>query len=232
MAQHQDPQQEPHVGQQRPDETSGKDPGDAGALSRRSFLKGAGGGVVAGALTGGLAPQALATPPAKPAQDGPATRSGRFELTLEINGESRTVQVQPRSTLLHTLRHHLEPALTGTKEVCAQGNCGACTVMVDGRPVYSCLQLATDMEGRSIRTVEGLGTPEDLSPVQAAFCEHDALMCGFCTPGFVVASTACLEKHGAPDEETVKKELSGNVCRCGTYPHIFEAVQTAAKGGK
>jgi xanthine dehydrogenase YagT iron-sulfur-binding subunit len=211
------------------------EPDSRAAFSRRSFLKGAGGGVVAGALTGGLAREAAAAPVTQdPPAEEPGTEvvTGSHEIVLQLNGKEVPVTVQPQTTLLSALRHHVSPPMTGTKEVCAQGNCGACTVMVDGRPVYSCLQLAADMQGRSIRTIEGLGTPENLSPVQAAFCEHDALMCGFCTPGFVVASTACLEKHGHPDEDTVKRELSGNVCRCGTYPHIFEAVQTAAKGGK
>ena len=102
-------------------------------------------------------------------------------------------------------------------------------MLVDGRPRYSCLQLAVDMEGKQVTTVEGLGSPDELSPVQSAFCEHDALMCGFCTPGFVVATTACLDKHAEPDADTIRRELSGNVCRCGTYPHIFKAAEQAAR---
>jgi len=205
-------------------------------FSRRSFLVGASGGALAGAFAGGLAgTAAAATPPAAaPAQEGPETLSGTVEVTLQVNGRPLTARVLPQTTLLGALRHHVDPPLTGSKEVCDRGTCGACTVIVDGRPVYSCMQLAVQMTGREIRTVEGLGTPEAMSPVQAAFCEHDALMCGFCTPGFVVASTACLEKHGDPDLDTIKKELSGNVCRCGTYPHVFDAVRAAAqaRGGR
>ncbi len=210
------------------------------ALSRRSFLKGAGGGVVASALTGGLAARATAAtaPPAEglaeTAQDqaGVETLSGSFPITLRINGKDLSVRVQPQTTLLSALRHHVVPPLTGTKEVCDRGNCGACTVLVDGRPVYSCMQLAATMPGKALRTIEGVGSPDDLSPLQDAICKHDGLMCGFCTPGFVMASTACLEKHGDPGLDTIKHELSGNLCRCGTYTHIFDAVQTAAKGGK
>ena len=107
--------------------------------------------------------------------------------------------------------------------MCDRGNCGACTVLLDGRPAYSCLTLAVDCVGREVTTVEGLGSPEDLSPVQAAYCKHDAAMCGFCTPGFVVATTACLDKHPGADLERIRHELSG------TYPHVFSAALEAAR---
>jgi xanthine dehydrogenase YagT iron-sulfur-binding subunit len=209
------------------------EPDSRAAFSRRSFLKGAGGGVVAGALTGGLAREAAAAPVTQdPPAEEPGTEvvTGSHEIVLQLNGKEVPVTVQPQTTLLSALRHHVSPPMTGTKEVCDRGSCGACTVIVDGRPVYSCMQLADDMAGRAIRTIEGLGTPEDMSPVQEEFCRFDALMCGFCTPGFVMASTACLEKHGDPDLGTIKRELSGNMCRCGTQPHILAAVQSAAKG--
>jgi xanthine dehydrogenase YagT iron-sulfur-binding subunit len=190
--------------------------------SRRSFLKGSGGAALAGgAVLAG--DEAQARP-----QDAKAL-SGTLEIELSINGETRKVSVEPRTTLLSALRHRLEPALTGSKEVCDQGNCGACSVIVDGRPAYSCMLLAVDLMGREIRTVEGLGTPEAMNPVQEAFCKHDALMCGFCTPGFVVAGTSCLERHPDADEARIREELSGNVCRCGTYPHILDAVKDAQK---
>jgi xanthine dehydrogenase YagT iron-sulfur-binding subunit len=197
--------------------------------SRRAFLKGA---LAAGAVAQGLArvEAALAEPAASPspAQDGEVeTLAGRVPVTLMLNGEQRTLSLEPRTTLLSALRCHLDPPLTGSKEVCAQGNCGACTVLVDGRPVYACLQLAVATQGKAIRTVEGLGTPERLSPVQAAFCEHDALMCGFCTPGFVVATTACLERDPSASLDEIKRRLSGNICRCGTYPRIFDAALAA-----
>ncbi len=147
-------------------------------------------------------------------------------LDLKINGTLRTVTVEPRVTLLRALRNHL--GLTGAKEVCERGACGACTVLLDGEPVCSCLLLAVDAVGHEITTVEGLGTPEKMSPVQAAFVEADALQCGFCTPGFVVASTALLKKNPNPSLEEIKAGLSGNLCRCGTYSRIFAAVQKAA----
>jgi aerobic-type carbon monoxide dehydrogenase small subunit (CoxS/CutS family) len=148
-------------------------------------------------------------------------------LALKVNGMARTVSVEPRVTLLRALRNHLD--LTGAKEVCDRGGCGACTVLVDGEPVCSCLMLAADAVGREVTTVEGLGTPEKLSPLQAAFVECDALQCGFCTPGFVVSGTALLRRNPSPSLDDVKAGLAGNLCRCGTYPRVFEAVQKAAK---
>jgi len=137
------------------------------------------------------------------------------------------VTVEPRVTLLRALRNHLD--LTGAKEVCDRGSCGACTVLVDGEPVASCLMLAADAVGHEITTVEGLGTPDRMTPVQAAFVEADALQCGFCTPGFVVASTALLRRNPSPTLDQIKEGLSGNLCRCGTYSRVFEAVQKAAR---
>lgn len=198
---------------------------DASALSRRSFL--VGGAAAGGVLSGGLLAQEIARPSAG-TSDGDTVR-GRSTIELDVNGERRRVSVEPRTTLSAALRVHLDPPLTGTKDVCDRGNCGACTVLVDDRPAYACLLLALDCVGRRVRTVEGLGTPEALSPVQEAFCECDALMCGFCTPGFVVAATACLERDPAADADTVRRELAGNLCRCGTYPHVFEAVRRAGE---
>lgn len=213
-----------------------KDPALTGdTLSRRTFLKSAG-GVAAGGM---LAERLAAEPETAPLETTAGrTLAGDVTIALDLNGRKHEVTVEPRTTLLSALRHRIEPPHTGTKEVCSQGNCGACTVIVDGRPAYACMLLAVDLVGRKVRTVEGLGSPEDMSPVQAAFCEHDALMCGFCTPGFVVAMTACLERKPGADMDTIKRELSGNLCRCGTYPHIFDAAVTAQaamaprKGGK
>ena len=151
----------------------------------------------------------------------------RATLNFHLNGRERAELLGGGETLLSLLRYRLET--TSIKQGCKQGTCGSCTVIVDGRPAYSCLLLAADCVGRSIRTVEGLGEPEALSPVQDAFCEHDALMCGFCTPGFVVATTACLERNPGADLEEIKEKLSGNLCRCGTYPHIFDAARTAGR---
>jgi aerobic-type carbon monoxide dehydrogenase small subunit (CoxS/CutS family) len=199
-----------------PEDRSNKDP----KFSRRSFLKSAGVGAAATTLAG-AASDALAAPQVL----GPDA----VALSLKINGQLKTVTVEPRVTLLRALRNHLD--LTGAKEVCDRGGCGACTVLLDGDPVCSCLMLAADAVGREITTVEGLGTPEKMSPVQAAFVECDGYQCGFCTPGFVVASTAFLNKSKKPDPsiDEIKAGLAGNLCRCGTYSRIFEAVQKAAK---
>jgi xanthine dehydrogenase YagT iron-sulfur-binding subunit len=195
-------------------------PGDESgtpAFSRRSFLKTAGVGAAATSVVGvgarGEAAEVL----------GPDA----VTLTLKVNGAVQKVTVEPRVTLLDALRIHLD--LTGTKQVCDRGGCGACTVLFDGEPVNSCLVLAADAEGHEISTVEGLGTPEKMSPLQAAFVEKDAMQCGFCTPGFVVAGTALLAKNPNPTLDEIKAGLAGNLCRCGTYGRVFEAVQAAAK---
>ena len=148
-------------------------------------------------------------------------------LRLKVNGALRQVTVEPRVTLLEALRDHLD--LTGAKQVCDRGACGGCTVLLDGETVDSCLMLAADAEGHEITTVEGIGSPERLSPLQQAFVEKDAMQCGFCTPGFVVAGTAFLAKHPSPSLDEIKQGLSGNLCRCGTYGRIFEAVQKSAQ---
>jgi len=204
---------------------------DDAEVSRRTFLLGASGGVVAAGLSNALLSSEATA--ALPAQDSVETLSDKVPVTLTLNGKQQTLRVTPHTTLLSALRHHLPEPLTGTKEVCDQGTCGACTVLIDDLPAYACLALAVDIQSRAVRTVEGEGTPDDLSAVQQAFCDRDALMCGFCTPGFVMATTACLERHKAPDLATVKRELSGNLCRCGAYPHIFDAALDAAgrKGG-
>jgi aerobic-type carbon monoxide dehydrogenase small subunit (CoxS/CutS family) len=188
----------------------------APGLSRRTFLKTAGAGAAATGILGG-------SRPAEAAVLGPDA----VPLALKVNGVARNVSVEPRVTLLRALRNYLD--LTGAKEVCDRGSCGACTVLLDGDPVCSCLMLAADAEGHELTTVEGLGSPEKLSPLQAAFVECDALQCGFCTPGFVVSGTALLRRNPSPSLDQVKDGLAGNLCRCGTYGRVFEAVQTAAK---
>jgi xanthine dehydrogenase YagT iron-sulfur-binding subunit len=188
------------------------------AFSRRSFLKTAGVGAAASTVVG-VAQDAVSAPQVL----GPEAVS----LTLKVNGASRQLSIEPRVTLLDALRNHLD--LTGAKQVCDRGGCGACTVMLDGAAVKSCMMLAADAEGHEITTVEGIGTPEHMSPLQQAFVEKDALQCGFCTPGFVVAGTSFLAQHKDPSLAEIKHGLSGNLCRCGTYGRIFEAVQAAAK---
>ncbi len=191
------------------------------SVSRRSFLKGAGGL----AATSTLASEVQAG--AQESDGVPALR-GKTKLELNVNGENRPVEVEPRTTLLNALRNHAEPALTGTKIVCDRGTCGACTVILDGQPVYACMTLAVEAAGREVRTVEGLAQ-DGLSPVQAAFCTEDALMCGFCTPGFLMSVTACLEKNPEASEAEVRAACAGNLCRCGTYPHIFKAALSAGR---
>jgi xanthine dehydrogenase YagT iron-sulfur-binding subunit len=211
-----------------PDPTTAKYPGKRG-FTRRGFLRGAGMTAIAATVID----QRLVVPALAQAAPAPDTFntpiSGEVEITLFINGQNRTVSVEPRTTLLSALRDRLEPALTGPKLVCNAGTCGACTVIMDGKAVYGCSVLALDAIGKNITTVEGLGTPENLSPVQAAMCEKDGMMCGFCTDGFVTAITAFLQKHPAPTLEELKAGIKGNFCRCGTYPHVFEAALAASK---
>jgi aerobic-type carbon monoxide dehydrogenase small subunit (CoxS/CutS family) len=188
------------------------------AFSRRSFLKTAGVGAAATTVVG---------VGARTSQAAQVLGPDAVTLTLKVNGAAQKVTVEPRVTLLDALRNHLD--LTGAKQVCDRGACGACTVLLDGEPVVSCLMLAADAEGHEITTVEGLGTPEKMSPLQAAFVEKDAMQCGFCTPGFVVAGTALLARTPTPTLDQIKAGLAGNLCRCGTYGRIFEAVQSAAR---
>jgi xanthine dehydrogenase YagT iron-sulfur-binding subunit len=196
---------------------------------RRRFLKGVG---IAGAGAA-IADKLWSEAEAEEAQAAGSDRvlSGTVEITLDVNGQKRTARVEPRTTLLNTLRNNLDPPVTGPKLVCDLGTCGACTILLDGKPVYSCLVLAVDARARKITTVEGLGTPEALSPIQAAFVEHDALMCGFCTPGFITTISAYLKKNPNPTLAEVREACKGNFCRCGTYPRVFEAALAAAKAG-
>jgi xanthine dehydrogenase YagT iron-sulfur-binding subunit len=193
--------------------------------SRRRFLKGVG---IAGAGAA-LADNLLIEAQAKETQASGATVSGSQNVILNINGQRRTVKIEPRNTLLNTLRNDLDPPLTGPKLVCDAGTCGACTVLLDGKPVYSCLVLAIDTPGKQITTVEGLGSPDALNAVQSAFVDKDALMCGFCTPGFITTISAYLKKHPSASGTEIREACKGNFCRCGTYPRIFEAAIAAAK---
>ena len=192
-------------------------------VSRRDFLKTAGVGSLATAVATANAPDVAAQ--AGPRIIGP----GEVPVALMVNGKRLDLRIEPRVTLLDALRNRAD--LTGNKRVCDRGTCGACTMIVDGRTVYSCSTLAVDVQGRQIRTVEGLASGNTLNPVQQAFCDADALMCGFCTPGFIVAATALLERTPNPTPEQVRRGLDGNICRCGTFVRIMEAtVAAAAKG--
>lgn len=192
-----------------------------GPVSRRSFLKGIGATTVA---AGSLGPVALAAEVEKLDPEktyGP----GAVPISLKINGEVKKLSLEPRVTLLDALRNHLP--LTGSKEVCDRATCGACTVLLNGTPAYACMTLAIEAQGADITTIEGLAPDGKLSPIQEAFVSCDALMCGFCTPGFVMSLTALVQKNPRPDEAAVKKACSGNLCRCGTYPKIFQAALKA-----
>lgn len=210
------------------DDSNQKEKHTSGAhdSSRRKFLKGVG---IAGAGAAIADTLRIEAQTRAPNARGSQPVSGNIDVTLEINGEKRTAKVEPRTTLLNTLRNNLEPPMTGPKLVCDMGTCGACTVLLDGKPVYSCLVLAVDAVGKKITTVEGLGTPSAMNAVQSAFVEKDALMCGFCTPGFVTTISAYLKKNPNPTLDEVREACKGNFCRCGTYPRVFEAALAAAK---
>src|SRR5215470_9585705 len=151
---------------------------------------------------------------------------GKVPISLSINAKKYSAEVEPRVTLLETLRHELD--ITGAKRVCDRATCGACTVIIDGKPVYSCTTLAIEAHGKKIRTVESLEQNGKLHPVQQAFWDNDAQQCGFCTPGIVMACTALLEKHPAPTPEQIEMGVGGNLCRCGTYVGIKAAIAQAS----
>ena len=199
--------------------------------SRRKFLKGVGVAGAGAALVDNFLTHDAGAAKAAVVDPG-APISGTVKITLDVNGQKKPATVEPRTTLLNTLRNHIEPGITGPKLVCDVGTCGACTVLMDGKPVYSCLVLAVDAVNRKLTTVEGLGTPEEMNSVQQAFVEHDATMCGFCTPGFVTTISAYLKKNSNPTLDEVREACKGNFCRCGTYPRVFEAALAAAKADR
>jgi xanthine dehydrogenase YagT iron-sulfur-binding subunit len=194
-----------------------KDSSDGLNLSRRGFLKSTG---IVGIAT------AVVSPVESEAQARvPAVGPGEVPVRLTVNGRPVSLMIEPRTTLLDALRMRAD--MTGSKRGCDRGACGACTMIVDGRTVYSCSTLAIEVQGKRIRTVDGLASANgQLHPVQQAFCDKDALMCGFCTPGFIMASVGLLEKHPNATPEQIKHGLDGNICRCGTFNRVFEAVSS------
>ena len=198
------------------------DQGDGLFVSRRSFLKSFG-------TTAAAAATAQVEVVAQELQKANAEKTygpGKVPITLTVNGKALQLEVEPRVTLLEALRNHSNH--TGAKEVCDRATCGACTVLLDGTPIYSCSKLAIEAQGHQITTVEGLAKDGQLSPVQQAFIDQDGLMCGYCTPGFVMSVTALLNRVPKPTAEQVKHACAGNLCRCGTYPRVMQAAFKAA----
>lgn len=201
-----------------------------GGFSRRSFLSGLG----AASLAATAPPLLGAVPAQSPAEAAEASAEGSIPVTLHVNGKDIQLQLEPRVALLDALREYAN--LPGTKKGCDHGQCGACTVHVNGRRVLSCMSFAWMHEGDQITTIEGLGTPENLHPMQAAFVENDAYQCGYCTSGQIMSAVAVLKEPVGPTDADVKNAMYGNLCRCGAYPNIVAAVQqvrrsNAAKGG-
>jgi xanthine dehydrogenase YagT iron-sulfur-binding subunit len=200
-----------------------RDENSTGRVTRRTFLSQMG----AAGMAAAAAPLvARAQSPAPPAETATAKREkieNAVSVTLSVNGKSFQIEVDPRTTLLDGLRETL--SLTGTKKGCDHGQCGACTVHVNGRRINSCLTLAIMHEGDAITTIEGLGEPGNLHPMQASFLEHDGYQCGYCTSGQIMSAVALLKEPCGPGDAEVKELMSGNICRCGAYPNIVAAVQ-------
>ena len=197
-------------------------------LSRRALLSRAGAIGAATAAAGVAAPVAGAVQEASPvAPTEPGTPAVSIPVTLKVNGKAYHVSIDPRATVLDTLRETLQ--LTGTKKGCDHGQCGACTVHLNGRRANSCLLLAAMQQNGEITTIEGLGTPDELHPMQAAFIEHDGYQCGYCTSGQIMSAVALLHEPWGPTDNDVREALSGNICRCGAYPNIVAAVQSCRR---
>jgi xanthine dehydrogenase YagT iron-sulfur-binding subunit len=194
------------------------DENDRKGLTRRGFLQLMGAGAVASTASQGVGAE-LSAEVLEPAE--------MAKIRLLVNGRRHRVLVEPRWSLLFVLRERL--GLTGTKVGCERGECGACTVLINGEPRYACMTLAIEAEGKEITTIEGLMKGEELGPVQQAFLEHDAFQCGYCTPGQIMAVEGLLRANPNPSPEEIRRGLSGNLCRCGTYEHIFRAARRAAE---
>ncbi len=197
------------------------------SFTRRDFLKGFGSGTLGAAL----APKLLAQKAESvQTREGEVPVYSKKQVKLAINGRDFSLVVDPQETLLDVLRDNLN--LTGAKKMCDRGECGGCTVLLDGKPVYSCMYLAVRADGARITTIEGLAQKDKLHPLQQAFIDKDAYQCGFCTSGFIMASTALLKKTPQPTIDQIKEGLSGNLCRCGNFAKIYQAVDQASKKGR
>lgn len=194
-------------------------PEPASGVTRRDFIKISGIGVAIPLVLGPTVVHAAG-------EDVQVYGPGKVAITLTVNGKKLKTELEPRVTLLDALRDNFD--LTGAKRVCDRGVCGACTVLMEGKPVYACSVLAIDAQGKEITTIEGLTQGDELTPVMQAFVDHDAQQCGFCTPGFIIATTHFLQQHPNPTADDIRHELSGNFCRCGTYNGI-RAVALATK---
>jgi xanthine dehydrogenase YagT iron-sulfur-binding subunit len=196
-------------------------------LSRRAFLTRAGAAGVVTATASVAVPMASATPAERRSSTTGEVIPGTVPVTLRVNGETYKLQIDSRATLLDTLRETLH--LTGTKKGCDHGQCGACTVHINGRRANSCLLFAAMQQNVEITTIEGLGTPDKMHPVQAAFVEHDGYQCGYCTSGQIMSAVAMLHEPWGSSDSDVREALSGNICRCGAYPNIVAAVQSVRR---
>ena len=206
------------------DKNQGSESKPTKGITRRSFIRGAG---LSTASSVFLTSNALAFDYKEHYVAGKEFGPEAITIKMKVNGIMKSLSVEPRTTLASALRDHLE--LTGTKVVCDRGSCSACTVYLDGQPVNSCMMSAFDVGEKEVTTIEGIAKNGELHPVQQAFIEHDASQCGYCTPGMVMSCVHLVENNANPDLEDVKNATRGNLCRCGTYPHVFKATLAAAK---
>jgi xanthine dehydrogenase YagT iron-sulfur-binding subunit len=202
-----------------PDKTSPAQRNDSSGFNRRAFIAGAAGTAVAAPLTA----RAAGEPASSPVAQDPSLP---VSMTLKVNGESKPLMLDVRTTVLDALREHL--GLTGSKKGCDHGQCGACTVLIEGRRVVSCLTLALVAQDKEITTIEGLAKGKELHPMQQAFIDNDAFQCGYCTPGQIMSAVACVQEGHAASEEDIREYMSGNICRCAAYPNIVAAVKQVA----
>lgn len=212
--------------EQEPREDENKEKQSRMNVSRRGFLKGVGTGAVSVALTG--VPLVL-PPDAADAAEALAAGVKESTVRLNVNGAAYRVKVKSHWTLLEVLRR--EMALTGSKKICDRGSCGACTVLMDGKPIYACSRLAIEMDGKTITTIEGLADGETPHPIQSAFMQNDGFQCGFCTSGFIMSTKGLLDKNPRPNSDEIKEALSGNICRCSAYRKILASAKAATQKG-